>query len=137
MTSPTAGEVAWVEHTTAFDRVQSIASTVSKPRTVQHIADEARVGEITAREYLERLSDLNVLLKSEQDGTPVYSPDPLHTRVQSLRELLENHTRDGLIQLKAELQSQLEDGSMRELELVEYRLSLVNDAIDYSKNSGQ
>ncbi|CDK39468.1 uncharacterized protein BN903_20 [Halorubrum sp. AJ67] len=96
----TDGIHKWVEQTTVYDRVRLISSTVSQPRSVQHIADEACVCEVTAREYLDRLSDLNVLLKSEQDGTPVYSPDLLHTRMKTLRDLLENHTHEELLQLK-------------------------------------
>lgn len=159
MTDETAGIKAWKEHASAFDRVQAVASTVSQPRPVSKIADEAHVAENTARDHLERLVGLNVLLKDERSGTTVYSPDPLHTRTQTLRELLDEHDRDGLIRLKADLQSQVEDWrteygvvspaalrtraadsekaaetrairtDARDWELVEYRLSIVEDAI--------
>ena len=70
MTDQTPGVEAWKEHTTAFDRVQSVATTVSKPRPASYIAEEAHVAENTARGHLDRLVDLNVLLKSErEDGT--------------------------------------------------------------------
>lgn len=109
MTEPSSGVKAWKKHTTAFDRVQSVAATVSRPRPASYIAAEAHVAENTARDHLERLVSLNVLLKTERDDGAFYSPDPLHTRIQTLRDLLEAHDRDGLIELKAELQSQLED----------------------------
>jgi|GEM_PF-328074 hypothetical protein len=109
MTDESPGVEAWKEHTTAFDRVQSVASTVSKPRPVSCIAEEAHVAENTARDHLERLVALNVLLKIERDDGAFYSPDPLHTRLQTLRDLLEEHDREGLIQLKIELQSKIED----------------------------
>ena len=154
------GVEAWKEHTTAFDRVQSVATTVSKPRPVSYIADEAHVAENTARDHLERLVNLNVLLKTERDDGALYSPDPLHTRIQTLRDLLEEHDHEGLIDLKIELQSQIEDweadynadsptelrarsaetdtaSQTRELkktasewELALYRLSVLEDAID-------
>jgi hypothetical protein len=108
MTDDPPGVEAWKEHTTAFDRVQSVATTVSKPRPVSYIADEAHVAENTARNHLERLVSLNVLLKTEHDDGTLYSPDPLHTRIQTLRDLLEEHDRDGLIELKAEVQSKIE-----------------------------
>lgn len=160
MAESSPGIEAWKEHTSAFDRVQSIASTVSQPRPASYIAEEAHVAENTARNHLERLVDLTVLLKSEQNGTTQYSPDPLHTRMQTLRELLEQHDRDGLIELKADLQSQIaewrdEHGveSPAELrsraaesdtapqtrkirtaasdwKLAEYRLSILEDAIE-------
>lgn len=109
MTDQSPGVEAWKEHTTAFDRVQSVATTVSEPRPVSYIAAEAHVAENTARDHLERLVNLNVLLKTELDDGALYSPDPLHTRIQTLRDLLEEHDRDGLIDLKIELQSTIED----------------------------
>lgn len=160
VTGDTPGVTAWKEQTTAFDRIQSVASTVTRPRPASYIAGEAHVAENTARGHLERLVDLNVLLKSEQDGTTLYAPDPLHTRLQTLRELLEEHDRDGLIELKADLQSRIEDWqteyaveapdglreraaetesatqtreirkTANEWELIEYRLSIVEDAIE-------
>lgn len=160
MPEQTAGVEAWKEHTTAFDRVQSVATTVSQPRSASYIADEAYVAENTARDHLERLVGLNVLLKTERDDGAVYSPDPLHTRIQTLRDLLEEHNRNGLIDLKAELQSQLEEwkdgygvnspsalraqaaetdtaAQTRDLkktasdwELAQYRLSILEDAIE-------
>ena len=109
MSDQDPGVEVWKEHTIAFDRVQSVGTTVSGPRSASYIADEAHVAENTARDHLERLVDLNVLLKTERDGGTFYSPDPLHVRIQTVRDLLEEHDRDGLIDLKIELQSQLED----------------------------
>ena len=159
MTDQTPGVKAWKEHTTAFDRVQSVATTVSQPRPASYIADEAHVAENTARDHLERLVNLNVLLKNERDDGAYYSPDPLHTRIQTLRDLLKAHDRNGLIELKADLQSQIEDwqsnfgvttpdelraraaetdtaSQTRDLrtaasdwELARYRLSILEDAI--------
>lgn len=160
MTEPPPGIEAWKEHTSAFDRVQSIASTLTQPRPASYIAAEAHVAENTARKHLERLVDLNVLMKSDQKGTSRYSPDPLHTRMQTLRDLLDHHDRDELIDLKTELQSRIEawqDGygvdsptdlrgcaadsataaqtrdlrqTASEWDLVRYRLSVVEDAIE-------
>jgi Rad3-related DNA helicase len=160
MTDQTPGVEAWKEHTTAFDRVQSVATTVSRPRPASYIADEAHVAENTARDHLERLVNLNVLLETERDGRALYAPDPLHTRIQTLRDLLEKHDREGLIDLKIKLQSQIENweatysadspeelrarsaetdtaSQTRELkktasewELALYRLSILEDAIE-------
>lgn len=154
------GVEAWKEHATAFDRVQSVATTVSKPRPAAYIAAEAHVAENTARGHLERLVSLNVLLRTERDDGTVYDPDPLHTRMQTLRDLLEEYDHEGLIDLKIELQSQIEAweteynaaspddlrarsaetdtvSQTRELrktasdwELVLYRLSILDDAIE-------
>lgn len=160
MTDHAPGVEAWKEHTTAFDRVQSVATTVSKPQQASYIAAEAHVAENTARDHLERLVNLNVLLKTERDNGALYSPDPLHTRMQTLRDLLEEHDHEGLVKLKIELQSQIETwetdynaaspdelrtrsaetdtaSQTRELketarnwELALYRLSVLEDAIE-------
>jgi hypothetical protein len=160
MSDQNAGVEAWKEHTTAFDRVRSVGTTVSRPRPASYVADEAHVAENTARDHLERLVDLNVLLKTERDDGTLYSPDPLHVRIQTVRDLLEEHDRDGLIDLKIELQSRIEDwetdysvdspdelrsraaetdtaSQTREFkktasdwELARYRLSVLEDAID-------
>ncbi|MDG5760367.1 ArsR family transcriptional regulator [Natronococcus sp. A-GB1] len=167
MSDPGPGIEAWKKHTSAFDRVQSIASTVSQPRSASVIADEAAVAENTARDHLERLVDLNVLLKSERAGTTHYMPDPLHTRMQTLRELLDRYDHDELVQLKADLQSEIEGWreeygvdspvdlrdraadtetaeQTREIrttasdwELVAYRLTIVEDAIENYRTYSQ
>lgn len=71
------GTERWKEHTSAFDRVRSVANTLSQPRPASYIADEADIAENTARDHFERLVDLSILLKSEREGTTLYSPDPL------------------------------------------------------------
>ena len=103
---PTSVET-WKAHTSAFDRVQAIALTVNQPRPASYIASEAHVAENTARTHFERLADLNVPLKYDADGTTRYAPDPLHTLIQAIREILNEHDYNELIDLKMELQEQL------------------------------
>lgn len=159
MSDDAPGIEAWKAQTSAFDRVRSVAETLSRPRTAGYIAEEAAVAENTARDHLERLVDMNVLLQHDGDGPTTYSPDPLHTRAQTLRELLDEHDHDGLIRLKEDLQERIRDwrdeydvdspDELRTLaaetsdpeatrdvrttasdwELVAYRLELVEDAI--------
>jgi DNA-binding transcriptional ArsR family regulator len=102
------GIETWKEHTSAFDRVRSIAETVSQPRSASHIADESLVAENTARNHLERLVDMHILLKTDREGRALYTPDPLYLRVQTLRELLDEYDHEGLIELKEELLEQIE-----------------------------
>jgi hypothetical protein len=108
MSDEAPGIDAWTERTSAFDRVRSVAGSVTKPRPVSYIATEAHVAENTARDHLERLVDMNVLLKGDAEGTAVYEPDPLHTRLQTLRDLLDEYDHDDLLRLQAELQEQVE-----------------------------
>lgn len=62
------GVETWKEHTSAFDRVRSVAETVSQPQSAATIADEALVAENTARKHLERLVDIHVLLQTDRGG---------------------------------------------------------------------
>ncbi|WP_202594644.1 DUF7342 family protein [Halolamina sediminis] len=107
MSESAPGVEAWKEHTTAFDRVRSVAASASGPKTAAEIADDAAVAENTARDHLDRLVEMNVLLRGERDGTTTYAPDLLHARAGPVRELLDEHDHDGLVQLKAELQERV------------------------------
>lgn len=107
--SENPGVEAWKAETTAFDRVRSVAASASGPRTAAEIADDAAVAENTARDHLDRLVEMNVLLRGERNGTTTYAPDPLHARAGSIRELLDEHDHDGLVQLKAELQERVSE----------------------------
>ncbi|MFB6194494.1 MAG: ArsR family transcriptional regulator [Halobaculum sp.] len=158
MTDGEPGVEAWKRHTTAFDRVRSVATTVGEPRSASWIADEAAVAENTARGHLDRLVELGVL-RATEEGVTRYAPDPLHTRTQAIRELLDEYSHDGLVGLKRELQEQIaawraeygvesaaalrecaaetddaaETRAVRrtanEWELLAYRLELIEDAI--------
>lgn len=150
----------WKEETTAFDRVSSVAETLEEPRSAGWIADEAAVAENTARKHLARLESLGVMRSIDEEATTLYKPDPLYLRMQSLREVLDDHDLDGLIEKKAELRESVEElkadydaeepdalrrratdvddaAEIRELqkaasdwELVLHRLSVVEEAIE-------
>ena len=97
----------WVEHTSAFDRVKSVALTLSTPRTASWIADEAHVSENTARSHLSRLAELGVLATTTTDRGTGYSPDAIYTRSQDIRELIQQNTEDQLAARAVELQEEL------------------------------
>lgn len=160
MSNEALGVDAWKAQTSAFDRVRSVAGTVSQPQSASYIAQEAHVAENTARDHLERLVEMNVLLKHDREGTATYAPDPLHTRLQTLRNLIDEHDHDDLVQLKADLQERIEtwrneydvdspselrarasetadatatraiSQTANDWELVTYRLDIVDDAIE-------
>jgi predicted ArsR family transcriptional regulator len=102
------GEAAWKEHTIGFDRVQSVALTLSEPRTAAWIADEALVAENTARRHLQRLAELNVLTADTGDDARTYYPDPVYVRTRELRAIVDEHDRDGLSALAADLKADVE-----------------------------
>ena len=156
----TRGVEAWKEHTTAFDRVRSIAQSVDQPRTAKYIADEAAVSESTAHGHLKRLADMSVIRPVASEETTLYEPDPLYTRFRTLLRLIDEHDHTELFELKTDLQQQIEQleeqygvssptdlreqvaetetgDETRQLvknasdwELAIYHLSVVNDAID-------
>lgn len=101
------GVEAWKEHTTAFDRVRAIAHAVDQPRAAAYIADEAAVSPTTANDHLARLVEMNVIRTVERDGATKYEPDPLYVRFQTLRELMDTHDHDDLLDRKAQLQDRL------------------------------
>lgn len=108
MTDESPGGEAWTEQTSAFDRVRSVATTLSQPRPVPYIANEAKVAETTARTHLERLVDIGILLKSYDEGVTCYSPDPLYARMQTIRNLLRENDRNALARHESELQDRIE-----------------------------
>lgn len=154
------GVESWKEHTTPFERVRDVSLTVSEPRSAAHIAEEAAVSMETARRHLDSLVELTVVLKHDDADEPVYGPDPLYTRLQTARELLDAHDHPGLIELRDNLQAQIETwrdehdvaspDALRECaaetdsvaetqdirqtasewELVEYRLDIATDVIN-------
>lgn len=151
----------WKEHQSAFDRVRSVAVTLSKPRSADWIAEQAHVAGNTARDHLQRLVEMNVLQAVSMNGATAYRPDPLYTRMRALRDLLEQRDHDDLIVLRADLQETIETWQAKynvdsadelreqtasadtadetrnrrqtanDWDIVRYRLRLVEDAIEH------
>jgi predicted ArsR family transcriptional regulator len=156
-----SGVDLWKEHQSAFDRVRSVAVTLSEPRSADWVAETAHVAGNTARNHLQRLVEMNVLQEVSGDSATRYRPDPLYTRMRALRDLLDGRDRDDLIELRADLQERIESwraeydvesaADLRERaaraetadetrdlrqtasdwDVVRYRLRLVEDAIEH------
>ena len=156
-----SGAELWKEHQSAFDRVRAVAVTVSEPKPADWIAEQAHVAGNTARDHLQRLVEMNVLRTATGGTATRYEPDPLYTRMQALRDLLDNRTRDDLLELRGDLQEQVEEWkskydtdspselreraahtdtaeATREMRrtandwnIIAYRLQLVEDAIEH------
>lgn len=103
-----SGDAVWKEHTSAFDRVRSVALSLSEPRSASQIANEALVAENTARRHLERLADLHILTTDTTGDAVTYYPDPVYVRTRDLRELVTEHDRDELTELAAALKDDIE-----------------------------
>lgn len=102
------GVDAWKEQTTGFDRVQSVALTVSEPRTAPWVAADALVAENTARRHLQRLVDLNVLVADTDGDATTYYPDAVYVRTREIRALVDEHDQDSLTALAADLHADVE-----------------------------
>lgn len=90
---------SWTESMTARERVETIATTLSEPRTANWVADQADVKWDTAKKHLDDLADSGVLLVTADDR---YVPDPTKAYFDQLRELILTNDREGL---RAELEA--------------------------------
>lgn len=90
---------SWTESMTARERVETIATTLSEPRTANWIAEQADVKWDTAKKHLEDLAESGVLLVTADD---TYVPDPTRAYFDHLRELILENDRE---ELRAELEA--------------------------------
>lgn len=98
----------WKENASAFDRVRSVAMTVSEPRTATWLAQRADVAETTARDHLGRLVEIGMLVTDDEAGATTYAPDPGYVRFRELRELVAEHSDAELADFAADLKEELE-----------------------------
>lgn len=90
---------SWTDSSTARERVETIATTLSEPRTTNWIADQAEVKWDTAKKHLDDLAESGVLLVTENDE---YIPDPTRAYFDHLRELILMNDRE---ELRGELEA--------------------------------
>jgi len=102
------GTKRWVEATSAFDRVRSVAFALQQPRTAGQIAESAHVAEKTARDHLQRLVEMDTMLAETGEGSTTYYPDPGFMRYREVRTLAREHDRDELTELVATLKGDIE-----------------------------
>lgn len=102
------GTERWIEETSAFDRVRSVAFTLQQPETARQIAESAHVAEKTARGHLQRLVEMDVMLEEDGEGPTLYYPDPAYMRYREVRTLAREHDRDELTEIVATLKRDIE-----------------------------
>ncbi|MFC3958004.1 DUF7342 family protein [Halovivax cerinus] len=83
----------WSDSTTARERVETIATTLSRPRTANWVADQADVKWDTAKKYLDELVESGELLVTDSGE---YVPDPTRAYFDRLRELILTNDRESL-----------------------------------------
>lgn len=89
---------SWRESATARERVETVATTLSAPRTTNWIAEQAEVTWDTAKTHLDDLEASGILFRT---GDGKYVPDPTRAYFDRLRELI-------LTNEKSELRDELE-----------------------------
>ena len=97
----------WAESVSAADRVRSVATTLSEPRTANWIAGEAEVAHETARKYLDRLVADGKLETVDGDAKTLYQPDPVGQYLAEMHRLYADHTADELADRLTEITDQL------------------------------
>lgn len=107
-TDSNPGVERWVETTSAFDRVRSVAFSLQQPRTAGRVAEDAHVSEKTARDHLQRLVEMDVLVAQSEAGPTTYYPDPGFVRFREVRTLAHEHDRDELVEMVSTLKSDVE-----------------------------
>lgn len=90
---------SWNDSMTARERVETIATTLSHPRTANWVAEQADVKWDTAKKHLEDIVESGVLLVTDDDR---YVPDPTRAYFDHLRELILTNDKEAL---RGELES--------------------------------
>jgi len=100
-------ESTWKEHASAFDRVRAVVMAADEARPADWVAEHACVAESTARDHLDRLSEMGMVTVTQgADGTR-YGPDPAYIRFREIRELTADYDPDELGEFVGELQESI------------------------------
>lgn len=83
----------WIEITTERERVESIARTLTEPKTVEWVADQVKVEPESAEVHLENLTEYGFLLTTDNGK---FIPDPTWLYFDQLRELILSNSKEDL-----------------------------------------
>lgn len=90
-------EEEWTDETTTRERVTSVSRTLTEPTSVAEVAEMARVSKPVARDQLETLEEMGQVTGEEREQTTFYKRDEKEVVYQRIREILEDHSRDDLV----------------------------------------
>jgi hypothetical protein len=109
MTDP--GLDSWGEDLTARERVREIATTLTQPRSVEWVREEAGISSWqTAKDELEMLVDFGqVHAVDGDDGNTKYAPNYQLRYFNEVTELINEHTREDLREEVAAVQSEIDE----------------------------
>jgi sugar-specific transcriptional regulator TrmB len=95
-------------HEEKIKRIREVAMTVREPRNAQEIAEAADVAPNTARKYLRQLVETNSLVAVESGRETLYYPDPTTQRFDQIRDMIEENTKQELVEEIDAIESQIE-----------------------------
>ena len=100
----------WTEGLKTRERIQRIATSLTQPRSVNWIKEQARVSSWeTTKDELERLAEFGQIRAVEkEDGDVMYAPNYERRYVEHLLELLDRYDREGLRDEMAEIQESID-----------------------------
>ncbi|SEH40583.1 hypothetical protein SAMN05192561_101658 [Halopenitus malekzadehii] len=122
---PESGLTSWSHDLSARERVRKIATTLTQPRSVEWIRDQAQVSSWqTAKDELEMLVEFGQIHAFEgDDGHTKYAPNYQRRYLTAVTELINDHTREELREEVAAIQTAIDEwkaeygvGSRSELE---------------------
>jgi hypothetical protein len=102
---------SWTDGLSTRERVREIATTLTQPRSVEWVREEAQISSWqTAKDELEMLAEFGQLHAIEgDDGNTKYAPNYQLRYFNEVTELINNHTRDELREEIAPIQEQIDE----------------------------
>jgi hypothetical protein len=131
------GLETWTEDLSARERVREIATTLTEPRSVEWVREEAQVSAWqTAKDELEMLVEFEQLQAVDgDDGNTKYAPNYQLRYFSELTELINAHTREELREEIAAIQTEI-DAHKADFEIEsrdELEATLTDDNLDSSE----
>lgn len=105
------GLESWTDDLSTRERVREIATTLTRPRSVEWVREEARVSSWqTAKDELEMLVEFGQVHAVEgDDGNTKYAPNYQLRYFNEVTELINDHTRDELREEIATIQAEIDE----------------------------
>jgi len=105
------GLESWTEGLTARERVREVATTLSQPRSVEWVREEAHISSWqTAKDELEMLVEFGQVHTIDgDDGNTKYTPNYQVRYFNAVTELINEHTREDLREEIATIQAQIDE----------------------------
>jgi len=102
---------SWTDGLSARERVREIATTLTEPRSVEWVREEARVSAWqTTKDELEMLVKFGQLHAVDGDnGNTKYAPNYQLRYFSEVTELINTHTREELREEIAEIQAEIDE----------------------------